>query len=384
VIHRFAPHVGGVQQYLHEICRHIAPGSIRVLTEPAPGDRPFDAVQTYPIQRARFFAGSPRVKPGWLPALREAARLCRQHDIDLIQFGILHEMDLMGPVLSAWRGTPYLVYTYGLDIMVMDKHPIKRWMRRLILGRAACVVAVSQFVKERLLELGVPPEKVTVAYPGVDAARFRPGLDSACLRQRHRLEGRKVLLSVGRLVARKGWDRILSALPELIGRVPDLIWMIVGEGPERYRLERRAERLGVRSHVCFAGAVPDEEMALYYNLCDLFVLLPYEIPETGDVEGFGMVFLEASACGKAVVGSGCGGVKEAILNLETGLIIPQDCPHAFIEATSSLLLNSGVAGQMGERGRRRVLECFTWPGTVHRLGSVWEQAAALNRRRHVT
>ncbi|MCC6442030.1 MAG: glycosyltransferase family 4 protein [Armatimonadetes bacterium] len=374
LIHSFAPVIGGVQTLLHEICRHARPGSIEVLSEPVPGDRQFDASQPYSIHRSRMLTRTPWIKPGWLPAFRSAARLCRQRPVSLLQFGVLNEVALTGVLMQAVCGVPYLVYTHGLDILVMGRNRYRRWLRRLILGRATRLVAVSGYVRETLISLGVPPEKISVIHPGVEAERFRPGLDIASLRQKHGLEGHRVILSVARLVERKGHAQIIRALPELIRRIPGLVYLIVGDGPERPSLEKLAEAMHLQPYVRFAGAVPACELPGYYNACALFALLPYEIPDSGDVEGFGMVYLEASACGKAVIGTDCGGVREAVEDGKCGLLIPQNDRLAFIEAATALLADPELAGELGRYGRLRAERHFTWPAVASRLEAVWEQA----------
>jgi len=181
----------------------------------------------------------------------------------------------------------------------------------------------------------------------VSAARASLGLDQA-----------RVILTVGRLTPRKGIDTVIRALPSVIERVPNAVYMVVGEGEDRERLEALARETGVEDHVLFEGSVPFSQLPSTYNLCDVFVTPSRSAPPS--VEGFGIVFLEANACGKPVIGARSGGIPDAIVDGETGLLVEPDDEPGLAEALVSLLSNPERCRALGEAGRARVEQACTW------------------------
>jgi phosphatidylinositol alpha-1,6-mannosyltransferase len=212
------------------------------------------------------------------------------------------------------------------------------------------VVAVSEFTRQALIEtMGVAPERIELIVNGVDAERFRPGPKPPALLARYGLEGKRVLLTVGRLVERKGIDTTLRALPAILERVPDACYLIVGTGEYLPRLEALVAELGLGEQVIFAGRVPRDELVAHYQLCDLFVMPNRELANH-DTEGFGLVFLEANACGKAVVSGMAGGVVEAVRHGETGLNVDGTDVDAVATAITGLLLDDDRRQAMAQRG----------------------------------
>jgi phosphatidylinositol alpha-1,6-mannosyltransferase len=231
-------------------------------------------------------------------------------------------------------------------------HPIGGSARRRAhyLREAAAVVAVSEFTRGELISrMGVPSSRIALIVNGVDAGRFQPGPKPPALLARYGLAGKRVLLTVGRLVERKGIDTMLRALPLVLAAVPDTRYLIVGTGEYRIRLEALIAELGLNDAVIFAGRVPQDELVAHYQLCDLFVMPNREL-DNHDTEGFGLVFLEANACGKAVIGGRAGGVVEAVRDGETGLIVDGHDVDALAAAVSGLLRDDARREAMGEQG----------------------------------
>ena len=204
-------------------------------------------------------------------------------------------------------------------------------------------------------------KRIVALYGGVDAERFRPDLDGSPIRARYGLEGKRVLLSVGRLVERKGVDTVFKALPTVLERCPEARYLVVGEGPYRAFLERLAADLDLGGKVVFAGHVAQDDLPLVYAAADVFVMASRVIEANAEVEGFGLVFLEANACGKPVVGGRSGGVVDAVANGETGLLADPLNPEDVARALSALLCDPAYARRLGENGRRRVEREFRWP-----------------------
>jgi phosphatidylinositol alpha-1,6-mannosyltransferase len=202
---------------------------------------------------------------------------------------------------------------------------------------------------------------------GTDPERFRP-LDAGAARRRLGLGDGPLLLTVGRLVPRKGIDTTLRALPTVLDAVPDLTYLVVGTGPDRARLDALATTLGVRDHVQFEGHVPADDLPHYYGAADLFVMPSREAPP--DVEGFGIVFLEAGACGLPVVGARTGGIPDAVRDGETGLLVPPSSPAALAEALTHVLTAPDVAARLGAAARQRVEQEASWAHVADRLWDV--------------
>jgi phosphatidylinositol alpha-1,6-mannosyltransferase len=175
------------------------------------------------------------------------------------------------------------------------------------------------------------------------------------------------VLSVGNLVARKGQDLVLQALPQLTKRWPGLTYVVVGDGPFRSQLVELARALGVERSVRFVGRVAPDALPSFYRLCDVFAMPSRFLAHHHDVEGFGIVYLEAGACAKPAIGGLSGGTEDAIVHEQTGLLIHPEHPDSLAQAATRLLENPSFAASLGQNARRRVVADFTWDAYVHCL-----------------
>lgn len=259
----------------------------------------------------------------------------------------------LAAALSPALGLPWLAVGHGSEFL--EDSRLRGRPTRWAVERATAVVAVSRYTAQ-LIEGIARPRRLVVIPNAADGERFRPGLDVAPLRRSLGLDGRRVLLTVGRVSERKAQDVVIRALPLIRERFPDVVYVVAGL-PERQAAYRAlAEQLGVAQSVIFTGVVADEELPAYFNLCDLFVLVSRRAD--GDVEGYGIVVQEAALCGKpAVVSRDCG-LTEAIVEGVTGLSVPPDDPAATAEAVIALLQNE-TAQQMGRRAREHAQRA-TW------------------------
>jgi phosphatidylinositol alpha-1,6-mannosyltransferase len=237
-------------------------------------------------------------------------------------------------------------------------------LRRGILHRVDRFFPVSRYTASLLQKDGVSSQQIDVVKNGTDPERFHP-VDATGIRRSLGIDDRPVLLTVGRLVRRKGIDTVLEALPGVLRRVPEAVYVIAGDGPDRERLESLARELNVYEHTRFAGRVPHDDLNDYYNACDVFVLTARTVPPS--VEGFGIVFLEANACEKPVIGSRSGGIPDAIADGKTGYIIDPGATNQLVEKAAYLLNHPEIAREMGRHGRRRILDSLTWKHVAERL-----------------
>jgi phosphatidylinositol alpha-1,6-mannosyltransferase len=271
---------------------------------------------------------------------------------------------------------PVFVAAHGKELIIrpFERVPLAQRaydaVRREVLRSARGFFPVSERTAELLRASGVASERIEVVHNGVDPRRFRPQ-PAGDLRAELGIAG-PMLLTVARLVRRKGIDTVLYALPSLLARTPELSYVIVGDGADRERLEQLAQQLAVSKRVRFVRRAGDE-LVRYYNACDLFVMPAREEP--GDIEGFGLVFLEAGACGKPVIGASAGGVVDAIVEGVTGQLVAADDPDALSAAVTALLADPERAASLGRNGRERVLREATWQHAADKL------LRALNARR---
>jgi phosphatidylinositol alpha-1,6-mannosyltransferase len=185
-----------------------------------------------------------------------------------------------------------------------------------------------------------------------------------------------VILTTGNLVARKGHDMVLRALARLDTEIANVTYLVVGDGPARSDLESLATALGVRDRVVFAGRALDADLPALYALADVFVMASRERRDENDVEGFGIVYLEAAACGKPVIGGRSGGIPEAVVDGVTGLLVDPSDPDDIAKTLASVLADSELAARLGLQGHARVVRDFTWARAADRMHDVLTAAAA--------
>jgi phosphatidyl-myo-inositol dimannoside synthase len=271
-------------------------------------------------------------------------------------------------LFATWRRGRFLCWTHGEELIYArastELMVLLRWVHR----RAAAVVANSRHTAQMLTDLGVDPKKIHVVHPGVDAACFHPDLDGSAVRSRLAGANEILLLTVGRLQRRKGHDLVLRALALLRDQTPRIRYAILGQGEERPYLESLVQELGLHDVVTFATESEGADLRAYYAAADVFVM-PNRI-EGGDFEGFGIVFLEASACGLPTIGGRSGGVPEAVEEGHTGLLVGGENAQELADAIGRLARSSELRQQMGRAGRTRVIEHFTWERAAAKISAL--------------
>jgi phosphatidylinositol alpha-1,6-mannosyltransferase len=259
---------------------------------------------------------------------------------------------LLIPLESALRRARPVIYAHGLELReVLARGDAKeRAGLAQALGRATAIIANSQPVARLAIEAGADPTRTVVVSPAIDKDRITPaGPD---LRARWGVGTRPVILTLARLVPRKGQDLVMRALPEIAKAVPDVAYVVAGKGSDRDRLETLASSLGVRDRVVFAGFVPEAELGAAYRSADLYAMPCRESED--DVEGFGITYLEAGAAKKPVLGGRSGGAGEAVRDGETGFLVDPNDPRELASRAIELLRDEALRAQMGARGRARI------------------------------
>ncbi len=352
----FPPTVGGTARWFHELYRRAA--DVRVVAGEHPTSRDFDAICALPVTRIPLRFADLGVL-GWTGLSRYwEARRRLSASVALSSFDWIHCGRLLPEgFIAQSTGRPFGCFVHGEELNTASTSRQLAWMARRVLRKSAFVVANSHHT-ERLLRSAwnVEEDRVAVLHPGVDAQQFTPASADALARERLGWSDRLVILTVGRLQARKGHDRLIESLGALRDRFPHVLYAILGAGEEEPALRALVRRLGLSESVRFHGEVDDVTLLAAYQQCDLFAL-PNRVVD-GDFEGFGMVILEAQACGKCVVAGNSGGTAEALSNHESGELLEADSASCLAEGIGTLLLDPERRRRMGERGRAFVLEKF--------------------------
>ena len=262
----------------------------------------------------------------------------------------------------ARAGIPLFTVLHAKEVTERIPLPLLFMLRRL-LARSRRIICVSRFTEEAALaRFRLPAAKVTVIHPGVDPSIYHPGPTAPGFRERYGLGDGPVLLTMARVIARKGHDVVVRALPAVLERHPDAVYVVCGKPFEPFasRLRALVTDLGLDAHVRFTGHVPAADVVDLYRACDVCVMPSRILERKGDTEGFGITFIEAGACAKPVIGGREAGVVDAIVDGETGLLVDPSDPAAVAEALNRILGDPGLARRMGEAGRVRVEAAFTW------------------------
>jgi phosphatidylinositol alpha-1,6-mannosyltransferase len=281
-------------------------------------------------------------------------------------------------MLKRSSGLPYLCYVHGEELNLATTSRELAWLTRRALRGASLVIANSHNTEGLLREgWGLRAERVRVLNPGADTGYFVPAPRDRARRARLGWGDRPVVLTVGRLQKRKGHDMMIRALAEVRRSFPDVLYAIVGDGEERAALEGLVDAEGLRGHVQFLGEVDDAGLLNCYQQCDLFVLANRQVGQ--DIEGFGMVLVEAQACGKPVVAGQSGGTAETMSVPQTGLVVPADTPGPVAAAVTELLSDGPRRTAMGRAARPWAVEHFDWDSLTARAGRLFERARAHSR-----
>jgi len=282
--------------------------------------------------------------------IRAIRAIVRSDDIGVICIGELVACGWLARVCRDFLRLKVIIYVHGEEITTRSPYDMDGSRRRRALSAADGCVAVSRFTRETLIEqFKIAPDNIELISNGVDLARFRRRPRRPDLIARHELAGKRVILTVGRLYARKGVDRVIESLPTVLKSVEDLHYVVVGDGPYRPVLEDLTRRLDLVDRVAFAGAVTDDELVDYYALADAFIMANREMPD-GDTEGFGLVFLEANACGLPVIAGRAGGSVDAVTHELNGLVVDGEDPDAIADAIERVFLDDALRGRLIARG----------------------------------
>lgn len=325
---------------------------------------PFDDLQPYTVHR--FETG--RILSSLVPLL-DTWRYTRHFAPDVLFLGHVMSTHGLGALLvKKLLGVPYVVLSHGADLGHGSVSRADNWAMSVLLQNATLVLANSRYTAAHLREVGVEADAIPLLHPGVDPNVFIPKLStSKChiIRERFQLGDGPIILSVSRLVPKKNHATVLRALEIVVRQVNDVRYLIVGEGPEKAKLEELIHQLNLERHVVFAGRIDHNEMPEVYAASDLFVM-PSRITRD-NFESFGIAYVEAGACGKPVIGGRSGGVRDAVIDGLTGLLVDPLNVDETARAILRLLTDPAYARQLGKNGRQRSIKELSWDKVVARL-----------------
>ena len=368
----FLPTKGGTAVWAAEVYGRLGDKSTHVLTACVPGSAAVDAAHPNTVHRLNLMR-IPWLKPESAWMYMKLVTMALWLGVTR-RFAAVHAIRVLPEGLAAWvvarlTRRPLVIYAHGEELTSWGRGSKYRFML-FLLRRADVVVANSEFTRDVLMAMGVDDRRIRLIYPGVDVSRFRPGLRAADLRASLALGAQSfLLLSVGRLQRRKGFDQVIRALPGLIGEGFDVHYAIIGIGEDEVYLNGLISELGLLGRVHMLGHVPETDLPRWYNACDVFVMPNRDIG--GDTEGFGMVYIEAAACGKPAVAGRTGGTGSAVLDAVTGLRVDGERVDAIADAIGRLLQDASLRTRLGAAGLERVRAELAW-------GRVAEKTSALN------
>ncbi|MFC7216738.1 glycosyltransferase family 4 protein [Streptomyces polyrhachis] len=370
VTNDFPPRPGGIQAFLHSMALRLDPGQVVVYAstwnrsaEGRAATARFDAEQPYPVVRDRttMLLPTPRTT-------RRAVALLREHGCSSVWFGAAAPLGLMAPALRRAGAGRIVATTHGHEAGWAQLPVARRLLRRIGEGTDT-LTYLGGYTRARIAGALTPGAAARMVQlpPGVDEKTFHPGSGGAAVRERLGLSDRPVVVCVSRLVPRKGQDTLIRGWAQVLRAVPEAVLLVVGGGPYRAELEKLAATCGVADSVRFTGPVAWEELPAHYGAGDVFAM-PCRTRRGGlDVEGLGIVYLEASATGLPVIAGDSGGAPDAVLHGETGYVVPGGSPAAVAERVVELLGDADLRERMGARGREWVEEKWRWDLLAGRL-----------------
>lgn len=361
----YPPQVGGIANYIEQFLRYQTAEDFVVLAPYAKGDKVNDARWTWKTIRTNPMI--PFIWPHWLPLYFTTKKIIATEKIDHLQ---VHHVLPVGYIAYHLKKIKklagYTVFLHGTDVLMAQKTKRKLAWFVKICAAADKVVVNSEYLKNKVAAL-VPTVAISVVHPCPADYFFEtvPAEQIAALQSHLAITGRKAFLTVGRMVEGKGFPHIIRLLPKILEKVPNAIWLVVGNGVKRQDLINLVQQNNLQNNVRFLGDVVHEELPALYQASNLFVMLTH--PDKNVEESWGTVFMEAAASGLPVIAGKSGGVEEAVQNGVTGLVIDAQNDEAATAAIITLLTDDAMARSFGQQGKIRAQNEFTWDKQLAKL-----------------
>ncbi len=308
--------------------------------------------------------------PKWLPTIWHLWRGVKKEKINYILVGHILPLGTATWILSKFIGFRYGVILHGMDFTYASRIARKKWIIKKILKKADKIICVNSYLAGLVRDFLSREQagKIIIVNPGIEVRSKKlspPWRDPTeagevkskkdLLKEKYNLKNKIVLFSIGRLVKRKGFDKVIAAMPKVLKQVQNLVYAIAGDGPDKNYLEKLAKD---KKDIIFLGKITDEEKWVWLNLCDIFIMPSRQIKE--DFEGFGIVYLEANLCSKPVIAGDSGGVRDAVKNGINGLLVNSENIEEITEAVIKLAKDKNLREKLGRQGKERVIKEFNW------------------------
>ena len=359
VTNDFGPRAGGIETFIIGLIERLSKGSVIVYTSAQDKSEPYDQqwLDSYGVEVIRDKARILLPTPGVAYCV---SALIKDRGIKTAFFGAAAPLGLLAPVLRRAGVTKIIALTHGHEVWWSKVWPFT-WAMKSIARNVDHLTYLGEFTRQaisRTINSSAQSAMVKIA-PGIDTDHFAP-TDSSELTSELGLTDKKVIVSVGRLVHRKGQDVLIEAMPHLLKEIPDVHLVLIGEGPYRGYLETRVKNLGIDSKVTFIGRITYVDLPRYICLGEVFVMPSRSRLAGLEVEGLGIVYLEASACGLPVIAGDSGGAPDAVVEGVTGLVVNGKDQHALATSIAALLNDQERAREMGRKGREWVIDQWRW------------------------
>jgi phosphatidyl-myo-inositol dimannoside synthase len=384
----FPPGTGGSGRWLWEVYSRLPRERFVIVAGQHDGAAAFDATHDLDVRRLPLTMDDWGIRSwqslrSYWGLFRKLRRIVRQENITAIHCGRCLPEGWLAHLFKKFLNIPYVCYIHGEDVTSATTSRELSWMARGILAQSDTLIANCENTARLLTgSWQVPENQVQVLHPGVDTTRFVPASRDEAARKRLGWNNRTVVLTVGRLQKRKGHDMMIRALPAIREAVPDVLFSILGNGAEREQLEQLARDEHVENHVQFLGEISDEDMIRGYQQCDLFALPNRQVGQ--DIEGFGMVLLEAQSCGQPVLAGASGGTRETMIPGETGIVTPCENPDLVADAVTRLLLAPQELQKMGEAARSWAVNNFDWTSLTKKFVQLFDVVTPAQAEDHTT
>ncbi|MFM1967615.1 MAG: hypothetical protein RL590_472 [Actinomycetota bacterium] len=357
VTNDFGPRAGGIESFVIGLLERIPAGEVIVYTSFQPEHESYDQkwFSDYQVRvvrdKSKVLLPTPRV-------IRNLQKVVRQNSITKVWFGAAAPLGVSSRWLRKVGVKQIVALTHGHEVWWSKIWPFS-WAISEIGKQVDYVTYLGDFTKAALATQIKDSSKLIRVAPGIDTNHFSPR-EVSTLRERYGLANRPTVISVGRLVHRKGQDRLIQAMPKVLESIPDAALVLVGEGPYRKRLDALVKKYDLSNHVFFIGRINFAELPNYICIGDVFAMPSRSRLFGLEVEGLGIVYLEASSCGLPVIGGASGGAPDAVLNGETGYVVDGNDLNAISTQIVKLLNDAKLRQNMGERGREWAIESWRW------------------------
>ncbi len=352
------PRAGGIESFVLGLLERVDKNSVVILTSSQSKSKDFDKELFEKFgaivirDRSKILLPTPRVA-------RKAVKIMKEYQAKTIWFGAAAPLALLAKRLRIAGATNIVALTHGHEVW-WAKIPIFRLAISKISADVDSWTYLGDFTKNAMLPVIADKSKLVKIAPGIDVDHFVPSEIDMKLIEKHKLQNRRVVVCVGRLVHRKGQDKLIEAMPQVLKEFPDAVLLLVGEGPIRSMLDKLIRHHGLEHHVIFTGRIKFEDLPKYIQLGEVFAMPSRDRFFGLEVEGLGIVYLEASACGVPVIVGKSGGAPDAVIQNQTGLIVDGTKPQEISDAICKLLADKELARQMGRQGREWVVENWRW------------------------